>query len=120
MAVAFGEQRDQHVRAGHFLAAGRLDVHGGALDHALEAGGRQRLARRLGDDTLETVVDERFEVMPQAVDIDAARLEHRRRVLVFRHRQQQMLERGVFVPPLTGEGESPVERLLEVLGQHGH
>jgi len=58
--------------------------------------------------------------MPQAVDIDAAGLEHRRRVLVFRHRQQKMLERGVFVPPLAGEGERPVERFLEVLGQHGH
>ena len=120
VAVALGEQRDQHVGAGHFLAAGRLHMHRRALDDALEARGRQRLARRLGDDALQAIVDEGFEIMAQAVDIDAAGLEHRRRVLVLRHRQQQMLERGVFVPPLAGQGERTVEGLLEVLGQHGH
>ena len=47
VALALGEDRDQHVRAGHLLAAGGLDVDHRALDHALEAGGRLRvLARR--------------------------------------------------------------------------
>jgi hypothetical protein len=40
VALALGEDRDQHVGAGHLLAAGRLDVDHRALDHALEAGGR--------------------------------------------------------------------------------
>ena len=31
VAFALGEDRDQHVGAGHFLAAGRLHVHHGAL-----------------------------------------------------------------------------------------
>ena len=92
MAVALGEQRHQHVGAGHFLAARRLDMDGGALDDALEAGGRQRLARVLGDDALEAVVDEGLEIVPQAVDIDAAGLENRHRVVVLGHRQQQVLE----------------------------
>ena len=61
-----------------------------------------------------------LEVMPQAIDIDAAGLEHRGRILVLRHRQQQVLERGVFVPALARQGEGSVEGLLEVLGQHGH
>ena len=91
------------------LRPGRLDVDGGALDDALEARGRQRLARRLGDDALEAVVDEGLEIVPQAVDIDAAGLEHRRRILVLRHRQQQVLERRVFVPALAGEAEGAVE-----------
>jgi hypothetical protein len=42
VAFALGEDRDQHVGAGHFLAAGRLHMDHGALDDALEAG------RRLG------------------------------------------------------------------------
>ena len=44
-------------------------MDGGALDHPLEAGGRQRLARCLGDDALKTVVDEGLEIVPQAIDI---------------------------------------------------
>ncbi len=41
MAVAFREQRHQHVGACDFLATRRLHVHRGALDDALEARGRQ-------------------------------------------------------------------------------
>ena len=120
VAVALGEQGHQHVGAGDFLAAGRLHMHGRALHHALETRGRQRFARSLGDDALQPVIDEGFEIMAQAIDIDAAGLEHRGRILVLRHRQQQVLERGVFVPALARQGESSVEGLLEVLGQHGH
>ena len=39
VALALGEDRHQHVGAGDLLAAGRLHVDHGALDHALEAGG---------------------------------------------------------------------------------
>jgi hypothetical protein len=46
MALALGEDRDEHVGAGHFLAAGGLDMDHGALDDALEAGGRLRIVRR--------------------------------------------------------------------------
>ena len=47
MALALGEDRDQHVGAGHLFASGRLHVDHRALDHALEAGGRLGiLARR--------------------------------------------------------------------------
>ena len=120
MAVALGEQRHQHVGAGHFLAARRLHVDRGALDHALEARGRQRLARVLGDDALQAIVDEGFEIVAQAVDVDAAGLEDGNRVVVLGHRQKQVLEGGVFVAAFSGEPEGAVEGSLEVLGQHGH
>src|SRR3546814_3689353 len=42
MALALGEDRHQHVGAGHFLAARRLDMEQRALHGALEA------ERRLG------------------------------------------------------------------------
>ncbi len=40
VAFAFGENRDQNIGAGHFFATGRLHMNDGALDHALESGGR--------------------------------------------------------------------------------
>ena len=39
MALALGEDGDEHVGAGHFLAARRLHMNDGALDDALESGG---------------------------------------------------------------------------------
>ena len=41
IALALGEERDQHVGAGHLVAARGLDVEDGALDDALEAAGRR-------------------------------------------------------------------------------
>src|SRR5262249_6694942 len=40
VTFALGEDRDQDVGAGHFLAPGGLHVDDGALYHALEASGR--------------------------------------------------------------------------------
>ena len=36
MALAFRKNADQHIGAGDFLAARRLDMHDGALNDALE------------------------------------------------------------------------------------
>ena len=120
VAVALGEQRHQHVGARDFLATRRLHMDRSALDHALEARGRQRLARVLGDDALQAIVDEGFEIVAQAVDVDAAGLEDGNRVVILGHRQKQVLEGGVFVAAFSGEPEGAVEGSLEVLGQHGH
>ena len=115
MAVALREQGDQNIGPRYLVAAGRLDMNGSALDDPLEARGRQRLARCLGDDPLQAIVDERLEIVAQPVDVDTARFEDGRRVLVFGHGQKQVLQRRIFVTPLAGETESAMERLLEVL-----
>ncbi len=120
VAVPLRKERDQHIGAGHFLTARRLDVHGGALNDALEARGRQWLVRRLGDDAFQAIVDEGFEVVAQPIDVDAAGLEDGRCVFIFGHRQEQMLQGRVFVTAFPGERERSVQGLLEVLGQHGH
>ena len=52
VALALGEDGDQHIGAGDFLAAGRLHVDGGALDDALEAGGGLGLLAVLDDEVL--------------------------------------------------------------------
>ncbi len=55
---------------------------------------------------------------PQLLEIDRARAQNRERVLVLGQRQQQVLERGVFVPPLIGVSEGAVKGLFKVARQH--
>ena len=73
MALALGEDRDEHVGAGHLVAAGRLDMDHGALDHALEAGGRLGVFASVGDQVVEFLVDIVAQVLAQSVEIDRCR-----------------------------------------------
>ncbi len=120
VALALGEDRDQDVGAGHFLAARRLDVDHRALDDALEAGGRLGIFGPVGDE----IVEFRFEISDQAaaqlVQIDIAGPHHGRRVLILDQRQQEMFKRGVFVMALIGQRQSAVERLFEAARERWH
>ena len=90
----------------------------GALDHALETGGRLRLSRPVGDKAGEVLVEEFRQVALQLLGIHAAGAEHGGRIRVVGQGEQQVLEGGVFVATLIRQSEGPVERLLEVAGQH--
>jgi hypothetical protein len=114
MAFPLGEHCDQHVRPGNLLAARRLDVNCGALQHPLEARGRLRVAAMCCDEVGKLVVDVVQNFAPQTVEIDATRTQHGDRVLILGERQQEMFERGIFVPALIGVGESTVQRLFEI------
>ena len=118
VALALGEDRDQHVGAGDLLAAGGLDVDRRPLQHALEARGRLRLAGAAADQAGELAVDIFGEVAAQPLDIDVAGAHHGNGVLVVGQRQQQMLEGRIFVPPLLGVGERAMQRLFEIGRQH--
>ena len=72
MRLALGENRDQHVRAGHLLTARGLDVERGALDDALEAVGRLGLLLRLDDEIFELGVEILDDGLAQPVEVDAA------------------------------------------------
>ena len=120
MALALGEDRDQHVGAGHLLAAGRLHVDDGALDHALEAGGRLGILGAVGDQVFEFGFEIGRQAAPQLVEIDIAGAHHRGGVLIVDQREQQMLERGVFVMALVGERQRAVERLFEAARERWH
>jgi hypothetical protein len=50
----------------------------------------------------------------QAIHLDAARAQYGNRILILGKREQQMFERGIFVPTLIGLGESPMQRLFEI------
>ena len=118
MDFALGEHRDQHVGAGHLLAAGGLDVDRGALQDALEAGGRLGVAGAVGHQAGKLVVEIVDDVAAQPVEIDAAGAQHRGGILVLGQRQQQMLKRRIFVAPLVGLGQRPMQALLEVTREH--
>ncbi len=114
VALALGEHRDQHVGAGHLLAARGLDMDGGALQDALKARCRLGVVLVRRDQIAELVVDIGQDLAAQPLEIDAAGAQHRHRVLILGQRQQQMFERGVFVAPLIGIGERPVQRFFEI------
>ena len=61
VALALGEQRDEHVGAGDLVAAGRLDVEDGALDDALEPAGRGRVGAVVGDQRAKLIVEILFD-----------------------------------------------------------
>ena len=60
------------------------------------------------------------EAAAQLVEIDVAGPHHRGGVLIVDQRQQQMLERRVFVMPLVGERQRAMERLFETARERGH
>ena len=113
MAFALGEDRDQHVGAGHFFAARGLHVDDGALDDALEASCRFEIFGAVGDQIVQLGFEIGDRTPAQLLQVDVARSHHRRGVLIFDQRQQEMLERSVFVMALVGKRKRTVERLFE-------
>lgn len=120
MALALGEDRDQHVGASHFLATGRLDVNYRALDHALEPGGRLRIIGAVRHQVFEFGLEVVDEARPQLVEIDAAGSHHRRRVRVVDQRQQQMFERRVLMVTLVRDRQCTMQRLFKALRKSWH
>ena len=120
MALALGEDGDEHVGARHLLAAGGLHVHDGAMDHALEAGGGLGVAMRVEHERGQLVVEIAGELVAQQIEIDVAGAHDRRRVTVVDQRQEQMLERRVFVAALVGVLQSAPESLLETGRERSH
>ena len=103
MALALAEEGDQHVGAGDFVAAGALDVDGGALNDSLEPGRGLRVARAIGGQAREILVEELAEVLAELVEIDAAGAQHGGGVAIVGQAEQEVFERGVFMPALAGE-----------------
>ena len=99
IALAFGEQRDEHVCAGHFIAAGGLDVQDRALDDALEAAGGRGVGLLVDLQCAELGVEIVRDRGLELAEIDAARGHHLAGVLVIDEREQQVFERGIFLTP---------------------
>ena len=120
MALALGEDRDQHVGAGDLFAAGRLHMDHGALDDALEAGGRLGILGTLGDEIFQFRFQIGGEAAAQLVEIDIAGAHHRGGIGIVDQREQQMLERRIFVVALIGERERTMKRLFQAARETWH
>ena len=114
VALAFGEDRDQHIGAGDLLAAGGLHVDHGALDHALEARGGLGILVQFRDQIVELVVDIADQTLAQSVEIDRTGAHDGGGFRVVQQAQQEMFERRIFVPALGSGGKSAMEGLFEV------
>ena len=114
MALALGEHRDHHIGAGDLLASRGLHVDRRALQHALEARGRLGILAVVGYQVGQLVIDVGQDLAAQPVEIDAARAQHRDRILIVGQRQEQVLQGGIFVAPLVRVGQRPMQRLFQI------
>ena len=71
VALAFREQRHQHIGAGHFIAARGLHMNGGALHHALETGGGFGIARAGSGQARQILIQELGQVFLDFFDVHA-------------------------------------------------
>ncbi len=120
MALALGEDGNEHVGARHLLPAGGLHVDDGAVNHALEAGGRLGLVGALDIERGELAIEIFGDAGSEALDVDRAGLHHGRRVAVVEKRQQQVLQGRVLVVTLVGVFESAMQGGFEALGECWH
>ncbi len=117
VALALGEDGDQHVGASDLLAARRLHMDDGALDDALEAGGGLGILARAGGQIGQLAVDVLDQAAAQHVEIDVAGAHHRRGVLIVDQGEEQMLQRGVFLMALAGQRQRLMKGLLKTAGE---
>ena len=75
----------------------------GALHHALETGGRLRIAGAIGRQAGEVLVQEFRQIAAQLVEVHAAGAQHRRCIGVIGQAQEQVLQRRIFVTAFAGE-----------------
>ena len=115
VALALGENGDEHIGARDLLAAGGLHMHDGAMDDALEARGRLRFAILVENEVGKLLVEEIGELGPEPVQIDIAGAHDRRRIAVVDQRQEQVLQRGVFVMALVGIFDGAMERFFQAV-----
>ncbi len=120
MALALGEDRDQHIGAGHLLAAGRLHVDHRALDHALETRRRLRIVGAVGDEVFEFGLEIVDEAGSQLVEVDAAGAHDGCRIRVIDQRQQQMLERRILMMTLVRYRQRAMQGLFKALRKSRH
>ncbi len=120
MAFALGEDRDQDVGAGHFLATRRLDVNHRALDHALKARGRLGVVGAVRNQVFELGFEIIDQTGAQLVEIDAAGPHHRRRVRIIDQRQQKVFKRRILMMALVCDRQRAVQGLFKALRKSRH
>ena len=70
MTFALGKNRHEHIRAGHFFAAGGLDMNDRTLDDALEARCRLGIVTVMRDQRQQFLIDIMGQIALQQGNID--------------------------------------------------
>jgi hypothetical protein len=120
VALALGEDRNQHVRPRHFLTTGRLDMDDRAVNNALKAGRRRSLGDGFGGDRRELGIEILGDALTQPVDVDIAGTHHGGGVAIFYESGQQVFQRRIFMAALIGLFESAVKCDLQILREGRH
>ena len=89
-------------------------MDGGALHHALEAGGGFGVTRTLGDQAGQVLVEKLCEVALELVHIHATGAQHRGGVHILAQGEEQVFQRRVFVAAVIRQGKRAVERLFQI------
>jgi hypothetical protein len=96
-----------------------LHVDHGALDDALEAGGRLGVLAVVDNDRGEFGVEVVHEALLERAHIDVAGVHHRRGIMVLDQGEQQVLRGGVFMLSLVCEGDRPMKSLFKIARKRG-
>ena len=105
MRFAFRKQRDQHIGAGHFIAARGLHMNGGALHHALKASRWLGIATAFRHQPGQILVQKFGQVALEFINIHTAGAQHAHGIGVIAQGQQQMFQGGVFMPALASQAQ---------------
>ena len=90
------------------------------LDDALKSRRRLGVLPILANQIVEFLVDIFAKILFQQIEIDRTGTQDRGGVPVIGQTEQQMFERGIFVMPLVGDSQGPVQRLFEIAGEGRH
>src|SRR3569623_1556037 len=120
MTFTRGEERDQDVGAGHFLAAGGLDVNHRALHDALETSGGLGVFAGVADQVFKFGFEIADEAAAQRVEIDAAGAHHSGGIGVVNQRKQKMFERRVLMMAFVCNRECAMQGLFQALRKSRH
>ena len=118
MALLLAEDRHQHVRDPDLLLAARLHVKHRSLQHALESERRLHLALLTLIELGGGLIDVLLQLLLELCEVRAAGAQHLAHLRSVEDREQQVLDREVFVTRLAGLVEGVVEAVLELVGQH--
>ena len=112
VTFTFREDRDQHIRAGNFVAARALNVKDGALDHALEARRGLRVGIVFRLERLIFLVEILPHDIAQFGHVHPAGIHHLARIGIVHQCQQQVFQRCVFVIAVGRMLERRVQRFF--------
>ena len=120
IAFALREQRDEHISAGHFIPARRLDVEDGALNNALKPAGRRRIRFPFEPQRFKLGIEIMGNGVFQLTRIHTAGDHHLRGMDVIDEREEEMLQRRIFVLSACGRAQRIVQGGFQFSGKRWH